>query len=154
MSSANETGRILRLERFIPSPPDDLFTLWIEPEQITRWWAPDGYKATVHDLDVRPGGRWRIVLRGSGGRELAMGGFYHIVEPPQRLTFSWAWEEETGTRGSETEVTVSFEPVLGGTRLVLVHQSFDSKDARDRHSAGWSASFDRLTDLSKEPHSR
>jgi len=69
------------------------------------------------------------------------------------LAFSWTWEEEPGTRGSETEVTVSFEPVQGGTRLVLVHQNFHSKDARDRHSVGWSASFDRLTDLSKEPHS-
>ena len=153
MSGADETGRTLRLERFIPSSPEDLFGLWIEPGQIARWWAPDGYEATVHDLDVRPGGRWRIVLRGSGGRELAMGGFYHIVEPPQRLAFSWTWEEEPGTRGSETEVTVSFEPVQGGTRLVLVHQNFHSKDARDRHSVGWSASFDRLTDLSKEPHS-
>jgi len=153
MSGADETGRTLRLERFIPSSPFELFTLWIEPEHVARWWAPDGYKAAVHDLDVRPGGRWRIVLRGSGGRELAMGGFYHIVEPPQRLAFSWTWEEEPGTRGSETEVTVSFEPVQGGTRLVLVHQNFHSKDARDRHSVGWSASFDRLTDLSKEPHS-
>jgi len=153
MSGADETGRTLRLERFIPSSPNELFTLWIELEHVARWWAPDGYKAAVHDLDVRPGGRWRIVLRGSGGRELAMGGFYHIVEPPQRLAFSWTWEEEPGTRGSETEVTVSFEPVQGGTRLVLVHQNFHSKDARDRHSVGWSASFDRLTDLSKEPHS-
>ena len=153
MSGADETGRTLRLERFIPSSPNELFTLWIEPEHVARWWAPDGYKAAVHDLDVRPGGRWRIVLRGSGGRELAMGGFYHIVEPPQRLAFSWTWEEEPGTRGSETEVTVSFEPVQGGTRLVLVHQNFHSKDMRDRHSVGWSASFDRLTDLSKEPHS-
>jgi uncharacterized protein YndB with AHSA1/START domain len=152
MSGADATGRMLRLERFIPSSPDDLFTLWIEPEQIARWWAPDGYKAAVHDLDVRPGGRWRIVLRGSGSRELVMGGFYHIVEPPQRLAFSWAWEEEDGMRGSQTEVTVSFEPVPGGTRLVLVHQSFDSKDARDRHLSGWSASFDRLTNLSREPH--
>ena len=152
MSGADETGRTLRLERFIPSSPNELFTLWIEPEHVARWWAPDGYKAAVHDLDVRPGGRWRIVLRGSGGRELAMGGFYHIVEPPQRLAFSWTWEEEPGTRGSETEVTVSFEPVQGGTRLVLVHQNFHSKDARDRHLSGWSASFDRLTNLSREPH--
>ena len=74
MSGADETGRTLRLERFIPSSPNELFTLWIEPEHVARWWAPDGYKAAVHDLDVRPGGRWRIVLRGSGGRELAMGG--------------------------------------------------------------------------------
>jgi uncharacterized protein YndB with AHSA1/START domain len=148
MSSADATT--LCLERFIPSSPEDLFALWIEPEQIARWWAPDGYEAAIHDLDVRPGGRWRIILRGSGGRELAMGGFHRIVEPPRRLAFSWAWEEAAGTHGNETEVTASFEPVAGGTRLVLVHQNFDSKDTRDRHVAGWSTSFDRIMKLGKE----
>jgi len=152
MSDADANETMLRLERIIPSSPEDVFALWIEPEQIARWWAPDGYEAAVHDLDVRPGGRWRIILRGSGGREVAMGGFFHIVEPPRRLAFSWAWEEAPGARGSVTEVTASFEPVPGGTRLVLVHQSFDSKDARDRHLGGWSASLDQLTNLSKEPH--
>lgn len=152
MSGAHATGTTLRLERFIPSSPDDLFALWIEPEQIARWWAPDGYEAAVHELDVRPGGRWRIVLRGSGGRELVMGGFYRIVDPPRRLAFSWAWEEAAGTHGSETEVTASFEPAPGGTRLVLLHQNFDSKAARDRHVAGWSASFDRLAKPGKERH--
>jgi uncharacterized protein YndB with AHSA1/START domain len=149
MSDPDATGTTLRLERFIASSPEDLFALWIEPEQVARWWAPDGYEAAVHDLDVRPGGVWRIVLRASGGRERAMGGVYRVVEPPRRLAFSWAWEEAPGARGNVTEVTASFEAVPGGTRLVLVHQRFDSKDARDRHEAGWSASFDRLTKLNR-----
>jgi uncharacterized protein YndB with AHSA1/START domain len=78
-----------------------------------------------------------------------MGGVYRVVEPPRRLAFSLAWEEAPGARGNVTEVTASFEAVPGGTRLVLVHQRFDSKDARDRHEAGWSASFDRLTKLNR-----
>jgi uncharacterized protein YndB with AHSA1/START domain len=149
MSDGDATETTLRLERLIPSSPEDLFALWIEPEQLARWWAPDGYVAVVHDLDVRPHGRWRIVLRG-GGREIAMGGVFHIVEPSRRLAFSWAWEEAPGTRGDVTEVTASFEPVPGGTRLVLVHQNFASQDARDRHLGGWSASVDRLAKLSQE----
>lgn len=140
----------LRLERFVPSSPEELFALWIEPEHLARWWAPDGYDAVIHDLDVRPHGRWRIVLRGAGGREVAMGGVFHIVEPSRRLAFSWAWEEAPGTQRHVTEVTISFEPVPGGTRLVLVHQNFGSSDARDRHLGGWSASFDRLAKLSPE----
>jgi hypothetical protein len=42
--------------------------------------------------------------------------------------------------------------VPGGTRLILAQQSFDSKDARDRHLAGWSAGIDRLMNLRKEEH--
>jgi hypothetical protein len=47
--------------------------------------------------------------------------------------------------GHETEVEVNFEAAPGGTRLVLLQQRFESKQARDNHNAGWSSSFDRLT---------
>ena len=136
MSDMDATETTLRLERFIPSSPEDLFALWIEPEQLARWWAPEGYEAAVHDLDVRPGGRWRIVLRGAGGREIAMGGVFQIVEPSRRLAFSWAWDEAPATPSDVTQVTASFEPVPGGTRLVLEHQNFGDQDVRDRHPGG------------------
>ena len=63
MSHAEAEQTALRLERLIASPPEILFTLWIEPAELARWWAPDGYQALVDTLEVRPGGRWRIVLR-------------------------------------------------------------------------------------------
>src|SRR5215831_10798841 len=139
MSDMDATETTLRLERFIPSSPEALFALWVEPEYLARWWAPDGYEASALDLDVRPGGRWRIVLRGADGREIAMGGVFQIVEPSRRLAFSWAWDEAPATHGNVTQVTASFEPVPGGTRLLLEHQNFASQDARDRHTSGWSA---------------
>ena len=71
-------------------------------------------------------------------------GVYRAVEPPRRLVFTWGWLGDDGTRGHETEVTITFEPVPGGTRLVLLQQGFDSSDQRERHGQGWSSSFDRL----------
>jgi len=133
----------LRLERLIPSPREVLFALWMEPAQLVKWWAPDGYEALVHDLDVQPGGRWRIGLRRPDGGMATTSGVYRIVEPPRRLAFTWAWEDEHGTRGPESEVTVSFETAPGGTHIVLQHKRFESRQARDRHNAGWSACFDR-----------
>lgn len=150
MSGVGEGGQTLRLERLIPTSPESLFALWVEPEQITRWWAPDGYTAVVDRLEVRPGGRWRIILRDLTGAKLAVGGVFHAVEPSRRLAFSWAWEEGEGKRGGKTEVTVSFEPAPGGTRLVLSHQNFNSEDARERHLTGWSAGLERLMKLGEE----
>lgn len=138
----------LRLERLIPSPPERIFALWTEPAQLARWWAPDGYEPTVHALDARPGGRWRVAFRAPDGRVSVMSGVYRVVEPPRRLAFTWAWEE-AGARGHETEVEVSFEAAPGGTRLVLLHQRFASKAERDRHAGGWSAAIDRLTKLAR-----
>lgn len=145
MSDAKASETTLRLERLIPSPPEVLFTLWTTPAQLVRWWAPEGYEASVHDLDTRPGGRWRVTMRRSDGGVVVTSGVYRVVDPPRRLAFTWAWEDQSGARGHESEVTVSFEATPGGTRVVLVQQRFESKQARDNHNVGWSACFDRLT---------
>jgi len=145
MSDAKASETTLRLERLIPSPPELLFTLWTTPAQLVRWWAPEGYEASVHDLDTRPGGRWRVTMRRSDGGVVVTSGVYRVVDPPRRLAFTWAWEDQSGARGHESEVMVSFEATPGGTRVVLVQQRFESKQARDNHNVGWSACFDRLT---------
>jgi uncharacterized protein YndB with AHSA1/START domain len=145
MSNGKMDETALRIERLIPSPPEVLFAFWTEPAKLLTWWGPEGYEASVHSLDTKPGGRWRIALRQSDTVR-AVSGVYRIVEPPRRLAFTWAWEDESGTRGQETEVMVTFEATPGGTRLVLVQQRFESKQARDNHTVGWSSSFDRLTE--------
>src|SRR6266849_9573251 len=145
MTDTEMSDTTLRLERLIPSPPEILFALWTEPAQLLKWWAPEGYEPSVHVLDTRPGGRWRTTLRRSDGSILATSGVYRIVEPPRRLAFTWAWEDESGARGHETEVMVSFEATQGGTRLVLLQKRFGSNPARDNHNVGGASSFDRLT---------
>jgi len=145
LASVNETA--LRLERLIPAPPEILFGFWTEPSQLVKWWAPDGYVAAVDTLDARPGGSWRVVYSRPDGHTLALSGVYRIVEPPNRLAFTWAWDDEHGERGHETEVMVTIEATTGGSRLALLQQRFDSPRARDGHNAGWSAAFDRLTKI-------
>ena len=91
MSEDDET--MVRLERLIASPPELLFALFTEPAQLIKWWAPDGYEAAVDRLDIRPGGRWRLVLSRADGARLANSGVYQVIEPPRRLTFTFAWED-------------------------------------------------------------
>ena len=140
----SDADTILRLERLIAAPPEVLFALWIEPAHLLQWWAPDGYEASVDVLDVTPGGRWRTAMRRPDGAVVATSGVYRIVDPPHRLSFTWAWESESGARGHESEVAVTFEPAPGGTRLVLLQQRFESKDVCDRHAIGWSSALDRI----------
>jgi uncharacterized protein YndB with AHSA1/START domain len=140
----------LRLERLIPSPPELLFALFVEPGELVKWWAPDGYEAAVDVVDLRPGGRWRLILSHRDGARLVNSGVYRVIEPPRRLSFSFAWEDASGSRGHDTEVIVSFEQVAGGTRLVLTQQRFESRQARDNHHRGWSACFDRIKTIADE----
>jgi uncharacterized protein YndB with AHSA1/START domain len=136
--------RVLRLERLIAAPPERLFDLWTEPEQLVKWWGPDGYEVPGLAFDLRPGGKWRTTLRPPDGKLKTVSGVYRVIDRPHRLVFTWAWDEDDGSRGHETEITVTFEAAPGGTRLRLLQQTFQSTDVRDNHSGGWSSSFDRL----------
>ena len=150
MSEIGISETNLRLERLIAASPETLFALWVDPAQLVRWWAPDGFTASVDALETMPGGRWRVVLQGPDGAAPSMSGVYRIVEPPRRLAFSWAWDGENGARGHESEVSVNFDAVPGGTRLVLVHQGFEGQPARNRHNNGWTAALNNLTDVASK----
>jgi uncharacterized protein YndB with AHSA1/START domain len=136
--------RELQLERFIAVPPERLFELWTDPELLARWFGPDGYDIPSYALDVRPGGRWRTTMRSPEGKLHTVSGVYRVIDKPRRLIFTWAWDQDDGSRGHETEVTVTFEPMPGGTRLRLMQQAFQDREARDSHGKGWSSSFDCL----------
>ena len=136
--------RVLRLERLIAAPPERVFELWTEPELIAQWFGPDGYEIPSYALDVRPGGKWRTTMRSPEGKLHTVSGVYRVIEKPRRLVFTWAWDQDDGSRGHETEVTVTFEPTPGGTRLKLSQQTFQSREVRDNHGKGWSSSFDCL----------
>ncbi len=65
-------------------------------------------------MDARPGGAYRIVMHGPTGVTYTVQGIYRELAPPERLVFSWAWEDEASRPRHETVVTIGFRAV--GTR--------------------------------------
>ena len=143
MSTATKTKDdiTLRMERIIAAPPERLFELWTEPQELVKWWGPEGFTTPKQAMDVRPGGRWRTTMRSPDGKNHTVSGIYRAIEPPKRLVFTWGWDDDAGLRGHETEITVTFEPTTGGTRMVLLQQGFADTDSRGRHEHGWGSSF-------------
>jgi uncharacterized protein YndB with AHSA1/START domain len=126
-----------------------VFRAWTEPRHVVRWWGPIDCPAEHIELNLRPGGAWRARMRAAAdGRELRPSGVFREVVAPERLVFTFAWDEP-GERGQETLVTVTFA-VSGTGTLVTLHQTpFRSLAERDGHIYGWSSTFDRLAlDLS------
>jgi len=93
------------------------------------------------EVDLRPGGPWRIRLRTPDGEEHEVGGVYETIEPGRRLVFSWAWHS---TPERVSRVTVALRPVAGGTELAFLHERFFDAAARDNHGRGWHATFAKL----------
>ncbi len=94
------------------------------------------------ELDVRVGGRFRIVFGGAEGREHECAGIYREVVPNEKLVFTWCWPNSTPERVSL--VTIVFRAAGGGTELEFRHEQFFDEAARDGHRRGWGESFARL----------
>lgn len=73
--------------RRFKAPREALFKAWTDPEQMTKWWGPNGFDSTC-DVDVRKGGAYRIVMRSPDGTEYPITGRFLEVEAPQRLVMS------------------------------------------------------------------
>ena len=100
--------RELVIIRIFDAPRELVFRAWTDPRLAKDWFGPKDYPATHMEMDVRPGGAWRGCLRSTeSGKELRLGGVFREVTPPERVIFTFAWEEE-GERGLETQVTLTF----------------------------------------------
>jgi uncharacterized protein YndB with AHSA1/START domain len=111
--SSRLTDRELVITRLFDAPRELVFRAWTDPNYVREWWGPVNYPARLVQMDVRPGGAWRICLRSTEGKpELWQGGTFREIVAPERLSFTFAWEEE-GERGLETLVTVHFADRTG-----------------------------------------
>ena len=139
-------SRTLRLERTFDAPAEDVFDAWTNPEVLRRWWAADPAGHTpVAEVDLRVGGAYRLTMQdGEGGALHTVRGEYREVARPERLVYTWAWEEEGGVLGHESVVTVRFLGEDDRTTVVLEHADLASEESRDRHGVGWSGCLENL----------
>lgn len=135
----------LRIERSYDATPEEVFDAWTNPEVLRRWWAvhPDG-TTPVAEVDLRPGGRYRLSMEGPDGARHTVQGEYGEVDRPHRLVYSWRWELDAGGVGPASTVTVEFRADGERTTVVLEHDGLPDSDSRDRHAHGWAACMDIL----------
>jgi uncharacterized protein YndB with AHSA1/START domain len=132
----------LRLTRRYPVSAEKVWRAWTDPQALSQWFGPgDTQSVTLAELDVREGGRYRIRFRTQDGEEHQVSGAYQVVEPHQRLVFSWAWQS---TPDRISQVTVLLREVDGGTELDFRHEQFFDEAARVNHTRGWTGTFAKL----------
>ena len=118
---------------------------------MVNWFGPEGFKATIVQNDVRPGGAYHFHILGPN-YEANWRGIYREVIEPERLVFTWPNAASPPGQNDDTLVAVTFEDVNGKTRLTLRHGMFVSEALRDDHTRGWNSSLDCLADYLKVAH--
>lgn len=160
--------------RIFNAPRALVFKAWTDPQHFAKWWGPRGFTNPVCDLDLRPGGRFRIVMQGHGVESPCEGTYHEIVEN-ERLVMSIAPTDQPadfyqqlnqyrrefgGTDGGDLTMvnTITFEELGGGKTKMTIVTRFESAADRSAalkfgHVEGMNESLDRLEELlaGKEP---
>ncbi len=140
-----ETGQelALQLEHRFAASRDQVFEAWTNPEVLKRWWAAaPTWETPLAEVDVREGGSYRLSMLTDEGETHTVRGEYREISPPERLAYTWSWEEgpEPAMAGSdETLVVVEFLEDGDGTLVKLTHSGFASEEIKGMHAHGWEA---------------
>jgi uncharacterized protein YndB with AHSA1/START domain len=144
--------REIVMTRFFDAPRKLIFKTYTDPNLIPEWWGPKKSMTTVVKMDVRPGGIWQFVQRGSDDSEYVFNGMYHEIAPPDRLIQTFEFE---GLPDHVTIETITFEEEHGGKTKLTSKSFFQTVEDRDmmlnlRVGGGAAARMDRLAELLKE----
>jgi uncharacterized protein YndB with AHSA1/START domain len=136
-------GTVLQVRRTIAAAPEEVFRAWTDPELFQLWFRPAATRNEGAELDVRPGGRWRVRLRSAGRRYFAFGE-YVAIEPPRRLVFTLGWDRVPLVNPTDSVVTVELTEHGDDTELVLTQERLRTVPERVWHAVGWRMVLGRL----------
>lgn len=138
----------LKLEHRYGAPREQVFEAWTNPDVLRRWWAAmPTWDTPVAEVDAREGGRYRLSMRTDEGEVHTVSGQYTEMSPPERLAYTWSWEEgpDAAMAGSERSlVVVEFLEDGDGTLVRLTHSGFATEEIRGLHVQGWQATLANL----------
>jgi uncharacterized protein YndB with AHSA1/START domain len=136
-------GYVVRLERTFDAPAEDVFDAWTSPEVMRRWYhaGPD-WETPEAEVDLRVGGRFRVVMRKSDGTEVELSGEYTEIDRPHRLAMTCIFSDDH-TR-QEQLIELTFSESDGSTRVVLINSGIPNDQRRDAQRQGWGDCFDEL----------
>jgi uncharacterized protein YndB with AHSA1/START domain len=126
------TDEQILITREFDAPRHLVFKAWTTPELVKRWWTANRGQATVCEIDLRVGGRWRYVMVTDDALEVAFHGEYREIVPNERLVSTEVYEGIPDAEARAALNTLTLTEVDGRTALTLLVQH-RSKEDRDAH---------------------
>jgi uncharacterized protein YndB with AHSA1/START domain len=139
---SEESGYVVRIERTFDASAEEVFDAWTSPEVMRRWLhcGPD-WETPTAEVDLRVGGRVRVVMRMPDGNEAGMGGEYTLIERPHRLVMTWTFDDDPS---NEQLIELSFTEADGSTTVRMVNSRISAPERRESQDEGWNGCVDEL----------
>jgi uncharacterized protein YndB with AHSA1/START domain len=139
------TGTV-RLHRVLKATPERVYRAFLEPDAMAKWLPPYGFTCTVHHMEPKVGGTYRMSFTNFGtGNGHSFGGEYRELVPNERLRYTDAFEDPN--LPGEMETTVTLEQVSCGTELNIVQEGIPEAIPVEMCYLGWQESLAQLARL-------
>jgi uncharacterized protein YndB with AHSA1/START domain len=133
---------VVRIERTFAASAEEVFYAWTSPEVMRRWFhvEPD-WETPEAEVDLRVGGKVRVVMRRPDGTEAGARGEYTLIDRPRRLAMRWRFDDQPS---NEQLMELSFSESEGSTTVLLVNSGISTDERRASQDWGWHGCLDQL----------
>lgn len=128
--------RELVLTRVFNAPRTLVYKAWTEPKHVAQWWGPKGFTNPLVELDVRPGGIWRIHMQGPDGTIYPSKGVYQEIVPPEKLVMTDGFDQDPKP-AQDMIWTVTFDEVENKTQVTIRVRCATIADREKIKEMGW-----------------
>ncbi len=136
----------VRLHRVLRAPPERVYRAFLSADAMAKWLPPNGFTATVHHMEARVGGTFRMSFTNfTTGKSHAFGGEYLELVPNERIRYSDRFEDPN--LPGVMQVTVSLKAVSCGTELNVVQEGIPEVIPLEMCYLGWQESLVLLAKL-------
>ena len=131
------------------APREIVWQALTDPSLVPNWYGPRKYEAIVDYMDVKPGGRWRFINRGSDGQEFGFHGVYHDIVAPERMVQTNEFEGVPGHVGLETGTLTTTADGKTLFESIALFPSVEDRDMNVQHGmeAGARETYQRLEEV-------
>jgi len=136
----------VELHRILKSPTDRVYRAFVTPGALVKWLPPHGFYATVHEIESRVGGRYRMSFTNlTTGHSHSFGGEYLELEPGRRLRYTAEFDDPQLPGRMQT--TVELREVSCGVELKIRQEGIPAVIPAEACYLGWQESLVLLAQL-------
>ncbi|HWJ17622.1 MAG TPA: SRPBCC family protein [Geobacterales bacterium] len=136
----------VRLHRVVATKPEKIYRAFLEGDALAKWLPPNGFTCTVHELDAKAGGRFKMSFRNfTTGQSQSFGGEYLELLPYERIIYTDKFDDPN--LPGEIQVTVTLKQVSCGTELHIVQAGLPDVIPPEACYLGWQQSLRNLARL-------
>jgi uncharacterized protein YndB with AHSA1/START domain len=142
----SDSTNTVRLHRVLRAPAARVYGAFLDPAAMVKWLPPHGFTGTVHEMDARVGGGYRMSFTNFGtGASHSFGGTYVELTPHRRIRYTDRFDDPS--LPGEMQVTITLRSVSCGTELEVLHEGLPAMIPVESCYLGWQDSLSLLAHL-------